>query len=617
MDSPNNKEKNRLIPYKYEDAENKVYKEKIIDNDISKNNNGDILVKIEDENESDNNINENDSKVYNKYEKLSEEELINLLKEKNDNLIKMNEEKEKTKKILNNIIKKINTTTSNNLELLYKTEANPEIINELESLIEFKKKMLKYSKDMNQNFKNKYLSMKNKKDGNLKIKGKFNDKESQLNILKNENKNLELEIRKYKDDGIFKKKELEIICEDKVYPLKIKMKSGEFQDSINKKHGCFKKINMSLNSIKNLIKEVEHLENMYSKADSKIIEDYEKIGNKINFWTDIIKSDLTGTENEIISKIEKDETRFIKEIKKKEINKNDKINKLRFSSPINKEKVFVNHSIVKLKPIKHLEIDEINNTYKEKEVNNKEDNPNFLYSQINTENNVLTTSNNRYKNLKNIISPKGIFSKFSFLKQKPSTSENRNNNRININEEKSSEDIIEKIIQKDYEDTTDEDYRELLDKKAQYLETNSRLEENIKNLQRTVNKKYSSVEELVQGNSNQLDILKSKNEILEKEIDNLNKVYKLTLEQQKIKCELKQKNKIGKENKKQKEINLLESENISSPIKIRNIKNNSGYMEVDSEKKIDNETREEKLLKIKNKYKDMNMENMDELELEE
>ena len=78
---------------------------------------------------------------------------------------------------------------------------------------------------MNQSSKNHYNSLISKISGNNNGKGeKKTEIETHIIGLKNENKNLELEIRKYKDDEIFKRKELEIIYEDKIYPAKIKMK---------------------------------------------------------------------------------------------------------------------------------------------------------------------------------------------------------------------------------------------------------------------------------------------------------------------------------------------------------------------------------------------------------
>ena len=318
--------------------------------ELSKTNN-DIMKLIDNEAKKiKNNINEKDLKIFNKYEDLSDDQLINLIKEKNEYLINLSDQKEKIKNTLNKIIKNLNNTISNNADILCKEEVDPETIIELEKTLTSKKKELKLSKNMNQTFKNQYKTMTNKLSGNYmgKEEKKINDLETNLIKLKNDNKNLELEIRKYKDDEISKQKELEIICENKLYPSKIKMKSDEFQNILNQKSEYHKKINKSINSIKNLIKEMNHLEQIYSNIEEN--KDNENLRNKITFWSEIIKSDLNGTEKEIISKIEKNESQFIKEIDKKiNDNKNEKNIKIRSYSPNLNEKRYINQSLKKNK----------------------------------------------------------------------------------------------------------------------------------------------------------------------------------------------------------------------------------------------------------------------------
>ena len=646
MNSQSNSKIKKSIPYKYENAKNIEYKDKNLDDsDLSKTNN-DIMINIENEAKKiKNNINQKDLKIFSKYENFSENELADLLEEKNQTLIKLSDEKDKSKDTLNQIVKNLNLAISKNADILCKEEADPETVIELNKILDSKKKALKVAKNLNQTFKIQYNTMINKISGNNNSKEKnkknknsnMDEKETHLIELKNENKNLELEIRKYKDDEISKQKELEIICEDKLYPAKIKMKSDENQNLLNQKYECFKKINFSLNSIKNLIQELNYLEKIYSEIGDKKEndKDKEKIEKQMNFWIDIIKNDLNGSEKEIISRIIKNQSQFINEIDKKvKSNKNEfDNNKIRSSSPNLNEKKFINLTIKKLKDVNNLEIDETeNNKYNNKKIIiNKGINSKLIYSQT-TDRNISTKN-------KNII-PKGVFAKFSFLKQKPNTTEsrsNKTNKNININnikeqltEEKAKEENLENIIQKDYNDTTDADYRQLLDKKTQYLETNARLEENIRKIQRTNNKKYDSVYQVVQDNNNRLELLKARNELLTKEINNLNNVYQLTLEQEKIKFELKQ-----KENEiKQKEknignnttVNKLDMTNVTEKAILNELKesndiipfknkNKSGYAKENiSYKNIqnDNETREEKLQKIKKKYKDMNDDNIDE-----
>ena len=628
MESASNigNKKKQIIQYKSKDVKNKENnKNNLDDSELSKTNN-DIMSKIDNEAKKLKiNITEKDIKVFSKYEDLSEDQILNLIKEKNESLIKLSDQKDKTKKELNKIIKKLNTAIANNADLLCKEESDPDIIDELEKIIESKKKSLKISKNMNQNIKMQYNTMINKISGNNTGKdGKINEKETQLIGLKNENKNLELQIRKYKDDGVSKQKELEIICEDKLYPAKIKMKSDENQNLLNQKLEHHKKISSCMNSIKNLIKEVNHLEQMYSEMSND-----GGLEKKINFWTDLIKSDLTGTENEIISRIEKNESKFINEIYKKPNNKNETNNKIRRTSPNLNEKRYVNRSLKKLKPVNNLEIEDTdnNNFNYDKEIINKGINSKLFYSQ-NTEKNILTDITQRYQK-KSKNPPKGVFAKFSFLKQKPNTSESKAIKKIiNNSAENIPEEIKVNIIEKDYNDTTDEDYRQLLDKKRQYLETNTRLEENIKKIQKTLNQKYNSVADVVQENTNRLDLLKSRNELLQKEINNLTTVYQLTIEQERIKYELKQKeNKIEKE-KNNKIVNQFDTSSVTEKTILNALKesndlpkknkNKSGYVvEKRTENKVDNETREEKLQKIKLKYKNMDDEPIDESDLKE
>ena len=628
MDSSSDEKQN--IPYKYENAKNKVYKEKNMNTSEMSKTNSDIMLNIDNEAKKINtNIKQNDLKVFSKYQNYSEEELLNLIKEKNESLIKLSDEKDKTKKTLNSIIKKLNNTISNNADILCKAETDPETIFDLENTLESKKKLLKASKNLNQTTKSQYKSMINKKvDNNNNGKdGKKSDIETHLIDLKNENKNLEIQIRKYKDDGVSKQKELEIICEDKLYPAKIKMKSDEFQDVLNQKHGYSKKISLSLNSLKNLIKELNYLEKIYYEMGrDKMTDENEKLTKNVDFWVNIIKSDLMGTEKEIISRIEKNESMFINEIDAKANNKNDIINKIKSYSPSQSEKLFINHSLKKMKIRNNIDTEEINNTYNSRQLINKGINSNLYYSQ-NTEKKILTASN-KYRN-KNISTPKGVFAKFSFLKHKPNTTESKMKNMDNLGDEKNTEEILGNIIDKDYNDTTDADYRELLDKKSEYLEKNLILDENIKKVQRTVNNKYNSVEVVVQENINRLNLLKSRNELLEKEVSNLKNVYQLTLEKFKIKNELKRKeHPLDQGNKKQGAIiNPLDSSTVEKNILNALKESTDSNLPKKKKKKIakendsnsknenDNETRDEKLQKIKKKYMEMNDECIDESDI--
>ena len=238
---------------------------------------------------------------------------------------------------------------------------------------------------------------------------------------------------------------------------------------------------------------------------------------------------------------------------------------------------------------------------------------------------------------------KGIFSKFNYLKQNPlssSLNKSQSNSPINnieenkINQYKDTFDNgeinAEDIIQKDFEETTDNEFRQLLEKKTQYLETNMRLEKNITEIKRTKKSKIMNVYLTVQENNKKLEGLREQNLLLENEILGLQKLFLLTIDKEKLKMEIKENNKKSKlenirikykDNDKQvvkldsslaTENNLLNElkESNDSTImkkmidnKKKKNKNKSGYMdEFSQEDKTTTESREQRLEKIRKKY---------------
>ena len=587
-------EEKQHIPYRYENAKNNEYQPKQFINSIEvSESGGDIMKKI---NEAADNlesiIDKNDLKIFSKYEDLNEEQLKKLLDEKTQNLIKLNKQKEDSKIKLSTLLKKLNKTITDNAEILYKEMPDPEIIFYLQKVIENKKRELKMAKNMNHSYKSQYNAMNIKLDK----KNVNDDKDNgdiKINNIKNENKQLQLYIRKYKDEEITKKKNVKKIVDNNEIPNEIKKKSEEIRNLTNHKHECFTKIKMSIKSLENVRKEISHFEELLSKR-SKENED-DNLKNKINFWINIIKSDLNGTEEEIISKIEKNETNFMKEMKKLDINNNR---------------------------AKSSSFDE----------NKKNNNNEGKISNIK----LITEKNNNLNNLKN--SYKGIFGKYNFLKQKPFSSINNKYklSKINISEEiknnkyKKTNDDIDIIIQKDYEDTTDNEYRELLDKKSQYLETNIRLEKNIKEIEKTKKSKLLNISYTVKENEQKLKELKEQNNLLEQEIVNLQNLYQLTIDKEILKKEIKEKEKKDKKiieennnkenilekslkleaslNDKKNLVNeLKESQNLEKKKLKKNLnKNKSGYVDDYVPERSIIETREQRLKKIREKYLDVN-----------
>ena len=573
----------------------------------------DIMKKINEEAEKlDNIIDKDDIKVFSKYEDLNEDELQKLLEEKTQNIMKLNHQKEELKDNLTLLLNHINKTITENYQVLYKEKPDPEIIYELHKQIEFKKKEYKISKNMNNSIKTQYNSINNKFNKKPENGNSVEENAVLLNNLKTENKKLKVRIRKYKDNLTFQNKDEKNEHKTSDFPNIVKMKSDEIRGLTVQKHEYFNKIKSSIKSLKNVKDEVAHLEDLLKKQDEK--DKNEKISNKINFWINLIKSDLGDNPEENISKIVKNESNFIKEINKIE-SKNKLLNNNR-----NRNSSFDdNRNFSDEKGYINMSFRETNIPY-------------------------INSSNMSRKNAQDAKSlHKGIFSKFNYLKQNPlssSLNKSQSNSPINnieenkINQYKDTfgngEINAEDIIQKDFKETTDNEFRQLLEKKTQYLETNMRLEKNISEIKRTKKSKMLNVYLTVQENNKKLEGLREQNLLLENEILGLQKLFLLTIDKEKLKMEIKENNKKSKlenirikykDNDKQvvkldsslaTENNLLNElkESNDSTImkkmidnKKKKNKNKSGYMdEFSQEDKTTTESREQRLEKIRKKY---------------
>ena len=568
----------------------------------------DIMKKINEEAEKlDSIIDKNDIKIFSKYEDLNENELEKLLEEKTQNILKLNTEKEESKNHLAILLNQINKTITDNYQILYKEKPDPEIMFELHKEIEFKKKEFQVSKNMNNSVKTQFASVNDKFNKKSENGKSIEENTLLLNNLKTENKKLQISIRKYKDNLNFGNRDEKNEHKTDDFPNIVKTKTDEIRNLTLQKHEYLNKIKNSIKSLENVKKEIKHLEDILKKQEGK--DKNEKLNSKINFWMNLINGDLVGNSDEIISKIIKNESNFIKEI-----NKNETKNKNLKKKIINKSPSY----------------DEASNE------NGSNSNMSFRETNIpyiNSSNMNRKSNNNLFESKS---SRKGIFSKFNYFKQKPhSSSLNKiksNNEEIKINQYKETNEDLnlnpDEIIKQDYEETTENEYQQLLEKKSQYLETNVRLERNIGEIKRTKKAKISNVYNTVQQNNKKLEDLKEQNNLLENEIQRLQSLFLLTIDKEKLKMEIKEKNKKNKldniknrYNEKQMikldsslatENNILNElkesndstimKNMINENKKKKNKNKSGYVdELSPEKKI-TETREQRLEKIRKKY---------------
>ena len=570
----------------------------------------DIMKKINEEAEKlDSIIDKNDIKIFSKYEDLNENELEKLLEEKTQNILKLNTEKEESKNHLAILLNQINKTITDNYQILYKEKPDPEIMFELHKEIEFKKKEFQVSKNMNNSVKTQFASVNDKFNKKSENGKSIEENTLLLNNLKTENKKLQISIRKYKDNLNFGNRDEKNEHKTDDFPNIVKTKTDEIRNLTLQKHEYLNKIKNSIKSLENVKKEIKHLEDILKKQEEK--DKNEKLNSKINFWMNLINGDLVGNSDEMISKIIKNESNFIKEI-----NKNETKNKNLKKKIINKSPSY----------------DEASNE------NGSNSNMSFRETNIpyiNSSNMNRKSNNNLFESKS---SRKGIFSKFNYFKQKPhSSSLNKiksNNEEIKINQYKETNEDLnlnpDEIIKQDYEETTENEYQQLLEKKSQYLETNVRLERNIGEIKRTKKAKISNVYNTVQQNNKKLEDLKEQNNLLENEIQRLQSLFLLTIDKEKLKMEIKEKNKKNKlDNIKnrynEKQIIKLDSSlatenNILNELKesndstiMKNMinenkkkkkknKNKSGYVDELSPEKNITETREQRLEKIRKKY---------------
>ena len=90
--------------------------------------------------------------------------------EKNENILKLNNQKEETKNNLNLLLQKINKIITDNYDILNKENPSPELLFDLHKEAEFKLKELKISKKINESTKKQYDTINKKNQSKLKLK---------------------------------------------------------------------------------------------------------------------------------------------------------------------------------------------------------------------------------------------------------------------------------------------------------------------------------------------------------------------------------------------------------------------------------------------------------------
>lgn len=588
-------EANNKIPYKYIDADNKIYKDSYL------NSNNDSSIEISGKHSND--ISKIDPK------KLSEDELCKLIEDKDNILIDLNQKRETLKTELTSSIQRLNEMITENAELLYKKSPSPAEVKWLTEQYNAKKKTLDIEKKINHSYKVQYNILENKmktRNSNLNSKNNTNSDsemngkslkisnkstkvssnlymsvEDQINKIKNENKDMVLKISTIKNRKASQKREMDSILNGELNSL-LEQKCEELQKLKSLKYEAEEKFNTSNRALEMMNKKVDNFEQKINKIniDEYDVDNYTL--NICNFWLSLVKEELDNKNpDELVELIRNEKSKFMNELKKKKV--------------------------VLKKKKKQLQDGGTDMTA---------NNTNGISDQNITRDN--NNKNNNKKQNKNTNKNKNIFAIFSIL-----------NNSININNDsklnskmKNENDKLLKLKEDKniLNDLTDIEYRQLLNKKEEYLETNMRLDKNLKDFSKTEQTKLSKVAKSIKEKDFQLKITKEKNELIQDEVNNLENIYQLSLEKEKIKKEIAQKmnentskTTDNKDNNIKVEINnnninqdiktKMEDNNNSDSLYKLSIKKRNKELILDNEKKSDfPETREEQLKLIRKKY---------------
>lgn len=501
------------------------------------------------QNDSINHINTLNNKNYSQYLNLSNDEIINETNEIKKKIIEYHNTNKVLKNELANILEKLNL-----LSIKYTNQLNE--INDKENSIQAR---------LN-NKKNDYFRIKNY---NTQIKKEYNDllkkskiiSESQiidvltnhkLNIqkLQNENKDIKKEISKNETQ---KNQQQTKIMKIKNENLKIKTISN-YNDKLNKylqiKNNFINSINNSNNIIKDNIQEFNKLEKMI-QSKNKILSKNEKLYNKINEEINVIKSDLTGTVEEITQKCIDNNVQIYALINKN--NSNNNTNKSININEINTELDDINKSnsinissnvtLVNSPSLNNININTNKNKTSKKKYklyptiyrNNSQSfitdkihlNSNFnnFNSNLNEINELISENNS--ENKKN-----NLLNRYNHIIKKPSLS--NINNKINIKNFNSFSMDLNNI---NYNQVDDEIYLKLQNKKKFYLDENERIDFNIKEIKKTFSTKYNNVTNGLKINIVKLNDIKNLNTNIQEEINKLQLLLKEIENDNKIKNE--------------------------------------------------------------------------------
>ena len=557
-----NSDLNNSIPYKYIDADNKIYKDPILKNDK-----GEISSDTPpDQSMSSKKIVNNKTE---NIENLSEDEIRNLIDEKVGLIQELGQKTNKLQKKLKSALKQLNDKIQESADILYKKDINSSELKWLQDKFETKKNLLNTEKKINHSYKVQYKILEgkiknrnaikaSKKNLNVNASHSLNKTnstkslsitksvtvsnslymsvEDELNLIKNKNMELISEINKIKEKKITQKREVDDILSGDLENL-LKQKIEEMQQFNKLKMDCndkYKTLNKSMNMVKDNIKHFEEKAKKLEGKDEFVIK--EKLDN-YNFLMNLIKNEINNnTQEELINLIKENKSEFLKEINKKR------------------------------------------NTQKKKKL-----------SKDASTDMIKDKSNNKNLDEKKLNQNKNIYAIFSLLNDITNKNNNKNNN-VRINRENIQ---LGKLIEDEniFSLISENHYRELISKKEEYIETSFRLEKTIESFKKTENSKYLKIAKAINEKIVQLKLVKEKNKLIKDEVNNLENIYQLSLEKENIKKEIN------------KKLNIKLTKNISKKPEEKIIINDKNYINATIEKNVEKNESNSKKTNTKEKIK--------------
>ena len=403
------------------------------------------------------------------------QDLKNEINNKTKLILKLSDEQNECKEKLNSLLCKLNIYLVENSDFLKKEDAEFFLTEGREEyLLELKKKLDQLKKDITTIKNNKKMlkqqyDILNNKDKNLNS----DNIQRKIDKIKTENDELLKQITLTKTKSRLKGKKFKNFGKNAKYLTDIDQIMNELKTLESKKHEYYKRYSGNYKLIDTCIKEFENLEKNYLNEKENNNYFNAKIEEEINR----LREDLTPNKEEILKRIENDTSFIIRKLLH-----NEKIRENIFRTPI---------------PYKPDDAQKM-------KMKRKNSLGSFAKSG---KLNLSKRKNFSGKNRKINIYAKDTKEKNSQI--------NKENTDIEINKT-------------NYDEISDFEFREMLNKKEYCYDILTKLEKSIKEAQKMYQRKIKDINLDVEKSQNKLNAKQNENNLLQIEIDNLSKLLTIT-----------------------------------------------------------------------------------------